>query len=765
MSREDRLAQLEDENRRLRMQLALLNAKSEECLETDIIPRDIRLLTELEHLETLGKNFPNGCLFRFHIETDKLENSHKQQQWLQHIYLSYASSSWETICNTPLVDAMQDITPSLMKIYPLDRVNVFPLMYKSFVRCTTFKAEVRYYYSDTETRWLQILMQPYKDGKWVVCNGFIFDITDLKQTEINLIAEKKRLQMLGDNLPDGTLYRLVFNRLTEKKYMEYVSARWERITGVSSHSVLEDLDAFHNIVHPDDLQRLLDATEISKKKRTSFEIEIRINYKGYIRWLHISSQPYKSKDMVMWDGIMTNITRRKKIENELAKHREELEYLIKERTEELEVTNDVLAAANDELANKNNQLQDEIAERMKIMQQLENSEIKMRNFIQQSLEGILIFDHQGIITEWNRAMEKITGLERKDVLGSFEWDVILQLYPDADRNQGTVDGLHKKRLAYMRDENHPYLMEDMDIYANDGNIRHVRISTFPIKMKDFRSYGCIIRDITRQRRADIELSQYRANLEQMVEMKTRELTVAKEKAEESDHLKSAFLANMSHEVRTPLNAISSLLSILAGETQLPDNIRECIDIINNSSEQLLKLIDDILDTAKIEAGQMDIRLEPFCIDDFMGEMYILFSQQLQTIGKKHISLEIVKTNTENCIVSTDPIRLMQIVHNLLSNAVKFTETGYIRFGYRVSDNNMLEFFVEDTGIGIPESHLNLIFQSFRQLELGNNRRYGGTGLGLHISQQLARLMGGDMYVKSTEGKGSTFFFTIVYNPL
>ena len=591
MSQQEHIAQLEKENRHLKKQLTRLNSHPME----DLVPRDVRLLTELEHFESLGKNIPNGCLFRCHIEAGKLEDFRKEHQWLNHIYLSFASSSWEKLCNISMIEVMQDITLWLMKIYPIDRMNVFPSLYKSLVRCSAFNTEVRYYYSDAETRWLQIMIQPFRDGIWVVCNGFILDVTDRKHVENNLIAEKKRLQMLGNNLPYGVLYRLVFNRVTMKTSMEYVSSTWERITGISPYSVVEDIQAFHDIIHPDDLPYLLEATEMSKQTTTVFEVEIRINYKGNVRWLHISSQPYKVKEMVIWDGIMTDITRRKKVENELEKHREELESLVKERTEEL----------------------------------------------------------------------------------------IL----------------------------------------------------------------------------------YQTSLEQMVEDKTHELTIAKEKAEESDRLKSAFLANMSHEVRTPLNAISSLLNILAGDTQLPGNIREYIDVITSNSEQLLKLIDDILDTAKIEAGQMIIRMESFCIDDFMDQMAIFFSQYLLIHGKAHINIENVKINAGKCIVSTDPIRLMQIMHNLISNAIKFTENGHIHFGYRVMDANMLEFFVEDTGIGIPEDHLDTIFQSFRQLELGNNRRYGGTGLGLHISRSLAQLMGGDMYVKSTKGNGSTFFFTIAYNPL
>ena len=304
-------------------------------------------------------------------------------------------------------------------------------------------------------------------------------------------------------------------------------------------------------------------------------------------------------------------------------------------------------------------------------------------------------------------------------------------------------------LLQNTDSNHTLVLPDLMMVRQNGSEFIGEISAAPVKGSDSQaaSVVMIIRDITRRK------------------MEEMELIYAKEKAEESDKLKSSFLANLSHEIRTPLNGIATLLSILSQDPELPDSIREYIDIINTNSEQLLKLINDIIDLAKIEAKQMSIHPEPFCINNLMDEMYTLIKTSLQTQGKAHIRLECIKERSVgNCMVNTDSVRLKQVLSNLLNNAVKFIEQGYIRFGYRI-ENNMLEFFVEDTGIGIPERQLETIFQWFRQAELENNRRFGGTGLGLTISRGLVQLMGGNMRVESVEGLGSSFFFSIMYLPV
>ncbi len=285
---------------------------------------------------------------------------------------------------------------------------------------------------------------------------------------------------------------------------------------------------------------------------------------------------------------------------------------------------------------------------------------------------------------------------------------------------------------------------------NDGTEFFGEISSASVKDAEGNTTSVImvIRDITERKMSEMELIR------------------AKEKAEESDKLKSAFLANMSHEIRTPINGIIGFLNFLADDNLTPKRRQEYINVINNSSIQLVKLIDDIIDVAKIEAKQMSIRPVPFHLNDFMEELYIFFETYLQANNKDKIALILDDSQfIDACVTYVDPMRLRQVLSNLIGNAVKFTEKGFIRFGYRQVSSGMLEFFVEDSGIGIAKDQLEVIFERFRQAELSNNRRYGGTGLGLTISRSLVQMMGGDMSVKSMEEEGSSFYFTIAYLPV
>jgi PAS domain S-box-containing protein len=238
-----------------------------------------------------------------------------------------------------------------------------------------------------------------------------------------------------------------------------------------------------------------------------------------------------------------------------------------------------------------------------------------------------------------------------------------------------------------------------------------------------------------------------------------ELINAKERAEESDRLKSAFLANMSHEIRTPMNAIIGFTQLLADPNIASNKKEEFIKIITHNGQTLIRLIDDIIDIARIEAGQLNINIAECHLNVLLPELQKQFLEILQTVGKKNIDI-ILDIPSEKIICYTDAFRLRQVLSNLIDNAIKFTNEGYIEIGLRKTDDNKLLFFVRDTGIGIPEDKRKLVFDRFRQLEEADTRSYGGTGLGLTISQNLVRMLNGEIHVDSKPGEGSTFYFAL-----
>ncbi|MDR2039296.1 MAG: hypothetical protein LBQ60_15340 [Bacteroidales bacterium] len=263
------------------------------------------------------------------------------------------------------------------------------------------------------------------------------------------------------------------------------------------------------------------------------------------------------------------------------------------------------------------------------------------------------------------------------------------------------------------------------------------------------------------RQVNDELESYKKNLEAMVEEKTSELVKARDKAEESDKLKSAFLANMSHEIRTPMNGIIGLLNIITDKDLPLDRQKEYIGIINSNSQRLLKLINDILDISKLEVGQLQIVRSECRVNELMQELRVFYDAVLQDSRKRLVLIFDDSDAILDFTAYLDPFRLKQILSNLIDNAIKFTEFGYIKYGYRWKEDKIL-FYVEDTGVGMNEDQLKVIFDRFRQANDDISAKYGGTGLGLAISKNLVNLMGGEIWVASEAGMGTTFYFSVSY---
>lgn len=270
-----------------------------------------------------------------------------------------------------------------------------------------------------------------------------------------------------------------------------------------------------------------------------------------------------------------------------------------------------------------------------------------------------------------------------------------------------------------------------------------------------------------RRNTDGTVTHYQGILVDITERKHAEekFKEAKEKAEESDRLKSAFLQNMSHEIRTPMNAIMGFSELLPEQYNNKENLEKYSQIIYQRSNDLLQIINDILDLSKIESSQMSVNLEEFNLETFFTELYSFFREYQVCDNKQCVDFSIVNLCDLSIAIITDKVKLNQIFINLINNAFKFTDSGKIEAGCKCDKNLNFEFFVSDTGIGIPTDKYDAVFDRFVQVTSGKNRQRGGTGLGLSIVKGLVNLLGGKIWIESNPGIKTTFYFSIPFKTI
>ncbi len=238
------------------------------------------------------------------------------------------------------------------------------------------------------------------------------------------------------------------------------------------------------------------------------------------------------------------------------------------------------------------------------------------------------------------------------------------------------------------------------------------------------------------------------------------------KAEESDVLKNSFLSNMSHEIRTPMNAILGFSNLLSHkEVSAPEKV-EFVNLINLNIKNLLTIVEDLIDISKIDSGQLQIRNSGVCLHDIMQEVHDSFSSDIRRRGQLNIKLYLKEgISDKNTMILTDGARLKQVLANLVGNGVKFTDRGFVEFGYELNEEVVLQFYVKDTGIGLPVGKEDRIFERFYKFSEGRQTLYGGTGIGLSLVRDLLDLMGGKIWVETEPNIGTTFFFTVPYHKI
>jgi signal transduction histidine kinase/CheY-like chemotaxis protein len=257
-----------------------------------------------------------------------------------------------------------------------------------------------------------------------------------------------------------------------------------------------------------------------------------------------------------------------------------------------------------------------------------------------------------------------------------------------------------------------------------------------------------------------EIEKNKQELEIKVKERTKDLEMAKSKAEESDRLKSSFIANMSHEIRTPLNAILGFSSLIS------DSVKDKVELllyqesIDSNAEILVKIIDDVLDISKIEAKQLEVSITEVDLIVLLNEVLNIYQQHNPNSKRKKLDIQLNNPLKDNdvLIIFSDPHRLKQILFNLIDNAIKFTSKGFIEFGFNLEDP-VIKFYVKDTGIGIAKQNFDAIFERFIKLE-NKEELYRGNGLGLPLCKSLVELLGGNIWVDSLLGHGTVFYFTL-----
>ncbi len=594
------------------------------------------------------------------------------------------------------------------------------------------------------------------------------EITEHKRAEEELRDSEERFRTIVETAPS------LLHITDAEGNNVYVSPNCEEITGYTQQELT---GKFIWWVHDDDAPRVKKIFEHAFQEKVGSK---NFGYKamkknGSVWYASTSWDPLRGKEGEFKGFVVQtiDISDRKWVEEELRGHRDHLEKLIKNRTAEL-------IAANE-------QLQQEITERKRMEEALAKERNLLRTLIDNLPDHIYVKDIESRFLLFNNAVMHTMGVTTpSELMGKTDFD----FYPSELAEQYYAN----ERVVIESGQPLPN-REEPNIDRETGARIWFLTTTTPFWDSQGNIVGVlgIARDITERKQMEEELRKHRNHLEELVKEHTNELSTAnehlqqeiierkrveeelqkaKEAAETANQAKSEFLTNMSHELRTPLNAILGYTQILNREKNLTEQQRRAIDTIQHSGEHLLDMINDVLDLSKIEAQKLEPEPVAFHLHGFLRNIVDIYQMKAE---QKGITFSYECAPDVPTFVVGDKRFLRQILLNLLSNAVKFTEEGQVLFKVLKKSSpdetpllipprgenqrGVLRFQIEDTGIGIAPDQLDRIFMPFEQV---HDRRFPteGAGLGLAISQKLARLMNSELYVTSTVGEGSTFWFDL-----
>lgn len=368
---------------------------------------------------------------------------------------------------------------------------------------------------------------------------------------------------------------------------------------------------------------------------------------------------------------------------------------------------------------------------------LKDSDARWRTFLQ-DIPNVAVqgYDINGKTIYWNKASELFYGYAAKEAIGI---PLVELVFPKESRSNFIHD--FKQMFATKT----PIPPGELNLKCKDGSPINVFSSHAYVKTPGCEpEMFCIDIDISERKKAEAELIK------------------AKEKAEESDRLKSAFLANMSHEIRTPMNGILGFADLLKEPNLTGAQQQDYIKIIEQSGTRMLNTINSIMSISKIESGVVELRKTQVNVNETINYMYTFFKPEVEAKG---IEFSFKNALTPKAsVIHTDKEKLIAVLTNLIKNSIKFTQKGSITFGYIQTGEN-LEFYVKDTGIGIAYDRQEVIFDRFIQADIQDKFAFQGAGLGLSISKAFVEMLGGKLWMKSIKGQGSTFYFSVPYSPI
>ena len=620
-------------------------------------------------------------------------------------------------------------------VHPDDRALAERTVQEAARNGTDLSVEFRVRDRDGGDRWLLSRGRPYKNaaGQVVRIVGIAVDITERKRIEEALRQSERRYRAIGESIDYGVWVCAPDGRNT------YASDSFLKLVGLTQEQCSNF--GWGDVLHPDDAERTIAAWKECSRTGGKWDMEHR--FRGVDgQWHAVLARGVPVRDendqITAWVGINLDISALKRVEEALQKSRDELEERVRERTAELSAIN--------------RQFSTEIEVRKRAEDALRQASAYHRSLIEASLDPLVTIAAAGTITDVNHATEEATGRSRRELIGTDFSDY----FTDPER----------ARQGYQRVFREGSVQDyELQIRHRDGRVIPVlyNASVYRDEQGSVAGVFAAARDITRRKQAEEEVMRLNEDLERRVVERTTQLELAaaelekrNREVERVNRMKTDFLARSSHELRTPLNAIVGYSDLLSEQAAgpLPPPYPRFVSNIQEGARHLLAMVNDLLDISKIESGRIELNRTGFRPCEVLEEVLSVI-RPLATI--KNIAIE--NQFLSGTWIRADRTRFKQIVYNLLSNAVKFTpEHGRVWIA-DCSRDDIASFCVGDTGIGIPESEHESIFDEFHQVG-GPSGSAEGSGLGLTITRRLVELHGGTIRVESRPGEGSRFIVSL-----